>query len=87
MYVRKHGSRCQLRLPLLLLGPCRSQLRLARCMRTHLTGPLLTHVRPSKPRERAGIGARLQGQVQKFKNVRINRVDRESLQSPKPEVR
>ena len=59
LYVSEHGSRRQLRLSFLLLGPCRSQLRLPRCMRTHLTGPLLTHVRASKPCERADIGARL----------------------------
>src|SRR6266702_6639045 len=90
LHVRKHGSRCQLGLPLLLFGPCRFQLRLARCMRTHLTGPLLTGLTRGagapEPRERAGLGARLQRQIQKFKNVRINRIDRQSLQS-KPEMR
>ena len=50
-------------------------------MRAHLTGPLLTRAGVSKPREGTGLGARLQRQVQQFKNVRINRVDRESLQS------
>ena len=86
LHVRKHDSRCQLGFPLLLLGPCRPQLRLSCCVRTHLTGPLLTRGGASQPRERAGLGARLQGQVQQFKNVRINWVDRESLQS-KPEMR
>lgn len=59
LYVSEHGSRRQLRLLFLLLGPCRSQLRLPRCMCPHLTGPLLTHVGASKPCERADVGARL----------------------------
>jgi hypothetical protein len=81
LHVCKYDSRRQLGLPLLFLGSCRSQLRLTRCVSTHLTGPLLTRVGASKSRERAGVGARLQRQVQQFKNVRINWVDRESLQS------
>jgi len=79
LHVSKRRPRRRLDL-LFIFSPRRLELCLPCRMRPHLPYPLLASGRTAESRERPSIGARFEREVEQLEHVRIDRINRQSLQ-------